>query len=1668
MSGDGVHRPVDRRRPGGIRPRARSDRRTDVTDRLDPLAASAAIEASYKRYLKTLIAPREPELAEAFDREVDDTPLLTKGPLLELTPPYEPGAALRDLIAEGVLHPGFAEFGATMALDRPLYRHQETAIRKVAAGRNLVVSTGTGSGKTESFLLPILDALVAEKAGGTLGPGVRALLLYPMNALANDQLKRLRELLAATPDITFGRYTGETKERRADAESAFAQMHPGVDRLPNELLSREEMWAAPPHILLTNYAMLEYLLLRPRDLELFDGEYSDTWRFVVLDEAHVYDGAQGSEVALLLRRLRDRVAPDRPLQCIATSASLSGRSEASQGIEATDFARKLFDAEFEFVPEDPDRQDLVTATRMRRRDEPTWTIADTDLLRLAGPDADLTDIGEHAPSGDVADALHAERRIADLKRHAHAGPTDVGTLADKLWPDDDAAQRKLEALVALGSRVVDTRGNPVLSARYHLFVRATEGAFVSFADSGPRVFLSRHEIDPVTGRAVFEFGTCQRCGAVHLAGERIVEDGAAYFRPAKKDAAVRWLVLTDTGAGAVVDEDEATLAEDGANPAETGRQTLCTGCGILGSACTLRCPGGPTLTVREHRSARRVMSTCTECGALARQVVRRLRTDVNAAPAVIATALYQHLPAAEGEAGDRVGGGRKLLMFSDSRQAAAFAAPYLSSTYGSVLTRRYITEALHDPRNAGEPLSVEDLAAEVRMVADRAQHFDEDATRSSKLRQVNPWVMAELMTMDQRQSLEGLGLLSVSLLRTRKTPLPSGLVRLGFSEDELWGLLAELVKTVRLQGALTLLPDVDITDPLFEPRNARIRLRSADSDRRKRIISWRPGGKPGTTNNRFLLVRKALAAIGSQAPADKVLDACWDFLEKAGYFEAEHDKSAGVVYQLSHERLRLRPGRASDWYRCTICRRLTIHDIRGVCPHGSCTGRLVPYAVPDTGADTNHYRMLYRTLAKVPLSAQEHTAQWEAMEAAAVQRRFVTGEVNVLSCSTTFELGVDVGELQAVMLRNMPPKTANYVQRAGRAGRRAAAAALVVTYAKRSSHDLSKFQDPSAMIAGVMRIPWIPIDNPRIGRRHAHSIALAAYFRDRYDTDRSEWRHAGEFFESGESGESAAAAVRRFLTPVPERVRRSLRAVLPPTTAAEIGVDDDRWVDTLCASLSLAEQEIVTDITMFDSLIEEAVSQRRFELSARLQKTLRTIRQRQLLGYLANKNVLPKYGFPVDTVELRTAHCDTDLGAKLELARDLGQAIFDYAPGNQVVAGGKVWTSRGLHKLPKRELVELRYRVCRECKHLECGHDLDPAALCPNCDQQFGQIRKCVFPEFGFVADRRPHDVRSEVPQRNWSGATYVQSIGESSDVFPWQSAGGVEVRARAGTRARMMVIGEGAGAGFLLCPWCGWADPHVGGAGASKHDHPVTGAPCTGQPSVVSLAHQYETDVAEFTFSDFDYDRESESKWLSVLYALLEGASEALEISRDDIDGTLAWSADGARSIVLFDTVPAGAGAAKQIAAELDKVLKYAADRVARCECGPETSCYGCLRSYRNERFHPQLSRAGALEVFEQLDLAGRAEPLQPTWSPNAVHASDTVRDLLAELLRHGVPEPEVDTEIGRYYWPVDIVWPEAKVVVVSGEDDDRDTGLAADGFHVVALEATNAAELGELLSAR
>ena len=238
------------------------------------------------------------------------------------------------------------------------------------------------------------------------------------------------------------------------------------------------------------------------------------------------------------------------------------------------------------------------------------------------------------------------------------------------------------------------------------------------------------------------------------------------------------------------------------------------------------------------------------------------------------------------------------------------------------------------------------------------------------------------------------------------------------------------------------------------------------------------------------------------------------------------------------------------------------------------------------------------------------------------------GEVNALSCSTTFELGVDVGELQSVVMRNMPPTTANYVQRAGRAGRRTESAALVLTYAQRRSHDLSRFQEPKAMVSGEVRSPYVPLGNERIDRRHAHSVALAAFFRDEKELTGETWSTAGEFFRGSPAPESR---VWPYLSPVPAGITESLRRVLPVEVQRQIGVDTGAWAEELWDLLENVRAELGEDVDRFEERREEAFAEQKWYLVQLYERTINTLTRRQLIGLLANRNVLPKYGFPTDT-----------------------------------------------------------------------------------------------------------------------------------------------------------------------------------------------------------------------------------------------------------------------------------------------------------------------------------------------------------------------------------------------------------------------------------------------------
>ncbi len=244
---------------------------------------------------------------------------------------------------------------------------------------------------------------------------------------------------------------------------------------------------------------------------------------------------------------------------------------------------------------------------------------------------------------------------------------------------------------------------------------------------------------------------------------------------------------------------------------------------------------------------------------------------------------------------------------------------------------------------------------------------------------------------------------------------------LGLSDGESWDLLEELARSLRQQGAITMPDGVDPRDEDFDPRRGPIYVRAEAAEQRRKVLSWLP---TRGVNRRLDYVSRVLTAASCLADPREVLHGCWRFLEslRDGWLATTQEARLGVVRQVDHTWLRLSLVGPDDvMYRCEQCRRLSAVSVRGACATMGCAGLLEEYRVPAAEEDDDHYRYLYRSLNPVPLTASEHTGQLTSVEAAEIQQRFVRGEINALSCSTTFELGVDVGELQSVVLRNMPP-----------------------------------------------------------------------------------------------------------------------------------------------------------------------------------------------------------------------------------------------------------------------------------------------------------------------------------------------------------------------------------------------------------------------------------------------------------------------------------------------------------------------------------------------------------------------------------------------------------------------------------------------------------------------
>ena len=1618
---------------------------------MNPRETTEKIRTDYQDYISSILSVKDDEITKLAHEAVRKTEFV-KGPYLETTLPFVEEKSLKDLAEEGLISSEFSVMGKSIHYDDWKLRiHQEQALRHIITDeRNMVVSTGTGSGKTECYLYPIFNSLMREKEAGTLDAGVRALLIFPMNALANDQQKKLRKLLKDYPDITFGRYTSETphKNDHETTEEAEERIHKEYDEahffdsdpayrksIPNEMMCREMMAERPPHILLTNYAMLEYMLLRPDTAPFFDNESAKNWRFIVIDEAHTYKGANGTEIAYLLRRLKERIRHNMhgTFRGIATSATL-GSEDGKSGLAK--FAQNLFDEPFS-------AEDVITTIRADRdKQDNARPFLPEDYVRLK---ADIQDMPEDERGLYLYNALLPDLRLFSIYDVLKSKPKRIDEIAEIVFDDLPSARDRESALIDLielasaAKKSEDTYA--LLPARYHLFVKSLEGMFVQYYPH-KKVYLDRKEKVRNGERlfSVFELANCQKCGQEYLVGKIVPGKKGDYFTQTSSLEKPEYFFISEDEEERFEGFDEDDSVEESDKLKELKKYHLCLGCGKLTpfaekhqvDCCRINDPKKIVVVYNLKYSGKENESNCCPCcGSTKKGLVKRFLTANQPATFAVAKSLYDAIPPRPtivkkedifDDASienpfidDPFGGdpfvdekeeeittqlndesGRKLLIFSDNRQEAAFFAGFFEKKYCLVMWRKVILQCLREAD--GKKLCVPDLIGRVMNAADKSglYTFDQERkgemTDDQKREKASLYIMQEFINPDIGTGLEGLGYIQIE---PERIPMNQNLEIAGLKGQDLWNVIRYMMDTLRQKGATNYPECIRATNDFFAPRNHAGYFRKSLSkiEKGSHIYGFTP--QDGAVNKRLalmlrLLDDKELSSEERDSTARKNLGVIYDTLMlmiRQRYLIKAQDQTKGTVYQLNYAKWNFRyiePG--EKLYRCKKCGKVFAYSIRGLCPEMKCNGTLEEVEAGNIQTKP-YYSNLFSDSKLIPMVAREHTAQLTSETAGDYQKDFEEGRINVLSCSTTFEMGVDVGELEATFQRNVPPETSNYIQRAGRAGRRTSSAAFSVTFSRRNSHDMTFYHDPAQIIAGKISPPVLETDNEKIAERHLNSIVVSWFFKKYPEYFNGKTKKIVSYQEPVNMATDLYEALQNH----PEELLKSIHEVMPDDVCRSLKVDEWGFVDDIVGQEGSLTRAIVERRANIDGLrkFSSDIKNKNWNRYITAEKLIATLEGESSINFLSAKGVLPKYGFPIDTVSLDILGGSEEEANKIDLSRDLKMAISEFAPPAKIVANGKVWESYAINTIPNKGWPTYIYHECPKCKKIyppdggmvDVTADLDeePKQTCKVCETVMNP-KKFIIPLFGFSTqyEYKPRVVGESRPRTYYSTQTQFWGIDDLTekqrneimerDVL----CKGKKVHIAYSPGGKLFVLNQGVhGRGLNVCPSCGFATDPLTVLKAKKHETKYK-KPCKCKSlQRVSLGHEFSTDIMKITLPKHTVtiDRINEvgkkNQYLSVLYAVLEGASQALDISRDDISGCVTEN----QELVLFDDTAGGSGYVKHIYKNFEKVLREARNKVSgRCGCTEETSCYGCLRNYSNQYFHDDISRGLALKYIDWL----------------------------------------------------------------------------------------------------
>lgn len=1669
-------------------------------------------------YLDTAYKLSHPLVAKERYALLQKSGIISQVPYVETTPRFESGAFLRDLnptLADLVRHglPHMEKF--------PLYKHQQLALEAswLSSGKpgHLVVATGTGSGKTECFYLPILADILREAKSWSAPRGdakegyydsftrtwqhsrrhetrpaaVRAIVLYPMNALVNDQLKRLRRILTH-PDaiawqkkylngnlIYFGRYTSQTevpgtphdRSRRKRWEKYLEnlqrqsavldenQLRSGDWPVPGgpEMLCRWDMQAAPPDILITNYSMLEYMLVRPIEANIFDAtrrwleEDPSRVLTLVLDEAHTYTGARGTEVAFLIRRLYERLGvPPERVRCIATSASMGDGEEGERN--ARRFAARLFGQR---------EEDITVITARTVAAEPPEVAPSLSTLQafaefqknfsLGNPDSAARTLLQRLGHGvddrplkiQVFEALQDHPQLLHVRYLTARQAVALDELADTVWGELGTRDDRLTAvagLLAAGAwarPVDDADVPPLLPTRLHLTFRGLPGLWACMDPKCPKVeepfrgerpcgvLYAEPRIWCDCGARVLELFGCHVCGLLHMGG---IKDKEGMLWPYEPDLE-----------GAVVDGSARTYEKYTVFIIEPPVHGEYDNCEVEERSIKTTAPGGGGPGYRKVWAYKgdSYPTECPRCKGRKRahrQIIEQYRTRGHQAFAVLmedAFRLQDERPRKKGVKPESTSSntetgvpfpllfgpsttghrplvppadpnsGRKILAFSDSRQDAAILAADLELLHHRDGFRQLLVLALKE--NNWQPLPVEKLVdkllemtitrgidptfGEVENFWIRWGASGNDELRREAKRYLYAQVRNEMAGRDIAIEAVGLARWVLHLPpgvdpKSAVQPLPP---------------LTALQTYELIEAVIRILLTEDIILPTSRSQEDWPEGLVPSYDRRLLTTLQQDGGEwfrwPPQEGSRLYRYLTTVAQKMS-CPEEWVANAVkylFDILTRSELL-ARDARWPGLGIPI--DKLALAP-LPEEVHQCRACGYISAKTVAGICIR--CMGECVTVPLDVARQRPNYYRILAELALQdgnpdpFPLRVAEHTAAIRPQDAERRERHFqdkfldnedlppdmrevpAACRIDGLSVTTTMEMGIDIGDLTVVGLRNMPPSVASYQQRAGRAGRRSDGVALVITYALHRSHDQYFFFHLPEIVKGKVRVPTVYLDNREIAHRHFNALVLQRFFESRSSYSANLFGAWGTVEEFNQGGLAAELRNEVKAQEFRDAIEAAARKILPSDMHKYIG----DWLR---------------------------------ELPDQVDKIIRASRpEDEVLTVLINGNLLPRYAFPVDVVALwREEPAAHNRGE--EVQRELQIGLSEFAPGAEVIIDHKKYRCVGLYtpyeSQPRYE-PEGWYYECPKCKAVQVErHYTGPSekpnwTRCQVCNAPIGrQEKKRIVPFIrpkGFCTDwkERPEKYRGSGRERAGYTSPAQLEPGQGIEANHEKHFGGrLMVNARKDELTVVNLGPDPENPGFYICHECGRAlnrssESHRRPTGSSTKHGIAAGTPCSGRATARPiLLHRFVSDVA---LLGVDLPREMDADardaagravWYSLGTSILRAAAVHLQIQPEELAVNIRpWQrADGRihAEIFLYDTLPGGAGYARDVADEIEEIiwraLEYTDCKNPQCR----DACYSCLLDYYNQRQHPLLDRNLARDMLEYI-ISGKVPQL--TW---------------------------------------------------------------------------------------